>query len=199
MIRSPTPRLAAITVLGGLAMLCQGEPAAAATKAGVTMPDTMEVAGKTLLLNGIGVRSFTLLHIRGYIAALYLPQKTTSPAEALAEVGPKALFMQFVRGAPADKVHDLYVESSRNYCTKHTCTEADKAAFDKLLGTVQTVKPGDRTGFIVTDIGVQVLFNGKQLTTIDDPKFGYTILDSDLGTTSPSAELRDGLLGKSAS
>ncbi|MGI4747725.1 MAG: chalcone isomerase family protein [Janthinobacterium lividum] len=199
MIRSSTPRLAAITALGSLAMLCQGEPAAAATKAGVTMPDTMEVAGKTLVLNGIGVRSFTMLHIRGYVGALYLPQKTTSATAALAEQGPKALFMQFVRGAPSDKVHDLYMDSSRNYCAKHNCTEADKTAFEKLLGTVQSVKPGDRTGFIVTDSGVQVLFNGKQITTIDDPKFGHTIIDSDLGSTSPSAELRDGLLGKTDS
>lgn len=199
MIRSSTPRLAAMIVLGGLAMLCQGEPVAAATKAGVTMPDTMEVAGKTLVLNGIGVRSFTMLHIRGYVGALYLQQKTNSAAAALAEQNPKALFMQFVRGAPADKVHDLYMDSSRNYCAKHACTQADKTAFDKLLGTVQAVKPGDRTGFIVTDSGVQVLFNGKQITTIDDPKFGHTIIDSDLGSTSPSAELRDGLLGKTDS
>lgn len=179
-----------------LALPCFALPAAAATKGGVTMPDTMEVAGKTLQLNGMGVRSFTLLHIRGYVGALYLPQKTTNAEEALSEPGPKALFMEFVRGAPEAKVHDLYITSSRNYCAAHPCTEQDKQAFETLLGTVRDVKPGDRTGFIVTDSGLQVMFNDTPVTKIADPTFGRIILDSDLGSTPPSAELRDGLLGK---
>lgn len=179
-----------------LLLLGTASGAGAATKGGVTMPDTLDVNGTTLQLNGIGVRSFTVLHVRGYVGALYLPRKTQDAETALSETGPKALFMQFVRGAPKAKVHDLYIDSSRNYCAAHHCTDGDKAAFEALLATVQDVKPGDQTGFIVTDSGVQVMFNNAQVAKIADPAFGRVILDSDLGSTPPSAELRDGLLGK---
>lgn len=188
------PRILAVAAVAAVAGIASG--AGAATKGGITVPDTMTVAGTTLQLNGMGVRSFTVLHIRGYVGALYLPKKTTSAEAALSEPGPKALFMQFVRGASKQKVHDLYVDSSRNYCAGHSCTAADQAAFETLLGTVRDVKPGDRTGFIVTGDGVQVMFNNTEVTRIADPAFGRTILDSDLGSTPPSAELRDGLLGK---
>lgn len=197
MIRRFSPHLAAAFTM--VTIMAQPGQASAATKAGVSMPDTMQVDGTTLVLNGMGVRAFTLLHINGYVGALYLPQKTSDAEAALAEKGPKALFMQFLRGAGVDRVHQMYLASSRLYCSKHVCTDGDKVAFEKLLGTVRPVQPGDRTGFIVTDSGVQVLFNGTQVTKIDDPAFGRTILDSDLGTTPPSEELRDGLLGKSSS
>ncbi|WP_419730558.1 chalcone isomerase family protein [Lichenicola sp.] len=197
MIRRLSPCLAAAVTT--LTILAHPDLASAGTKAGVTMPDTLQVDGTTLVLNGMGVRAFTLLHINGYVGALYLPQKTSDAGAALSEKGPKALFMQFLRGAAVDRVHQMYLASSRLYCSKHVCTDGDKVAFEKLLGTVRPVQPGDRTGFIVTDSGVQVLFNGAQVTKIDDPAFGRTILDSDLGTTPPSEELRDGLLGKSSS
>ena len=198
MIRRFSPHLAAAAVTMATILAHPGL-AVAATKAGVTMSDTMQIGGKTLVLNGMGVRAFTILHINGYVGALYLPQKTSDADAALAEKGPKALFMQFLRGAGVDRVHQMYLASSKLYCSKHVCTDGDKVAFEKLLGTVRPVQPGDRTGFIVTDAGVQVLFNGTEVIKIADPAFGRTILDSDLGTTPPSAELRDGLLGKSSS
>lgn len=186
----------AVAITASVAALGLAPGASAATKGGVTMPDTMTVDGTTLLLNGIGVRSFTVFHVRGYVAGLYLPRRTTEADTALAEPGPKALVMQFTRAAGKPQAHDLYVESSRKYCASHACTEADKAAFEALLGTVRAIRPGDRTGFIVTGSGVRVLFNDAEVTRIADPAFGRVILDSDLGTTSPSAELRDGLLGR---
>ena len=178
------------------ALLAAALPAAAMTKAGVTMPDTMQVGGRTLQLNGIGLRTFTVFHVRGYAGALYLVNRTTDPETALSEPGPKALIMQFARSASKQQVHDLYMQSSNQYCAKHACTDADRASFLQLLGTVQAVRPGDRTGFIVSDAGVEVLFNDTRQAMIADPAFGRTVLDSDLGTTTPSAQLRDGLLGK---
>ena len=188
-----------VVVVSGVALgaaLVAARPCAAMTKAGVTMANTLQVDGATLQLNGIGVRTFTLFHVRGYVGALYLPTRTGDAATALSEPGPKALMMQFVRGASQGEVHDLYVQSSTLYCARHACTDADRAAFAQLLGTVRAVRPGDRTGFIVDDAGVRVLFDDRPVATIAVPAFGRTILDSDLGSTPPSAQLRDGLLGR---
>lgn len=186
-----------VAVASAVAVLAAAPPSEAMTKAGVTMADTMQVAGRTLQLNGIGLRTFTVFHIRGYVGALYLVTRTTDAETALSEPGPKALIMQFARSASKQEVHDLYTQSSTQYCTHHTCSDADRSAFAQLLGTVQAVHPGDRTGFIVSDAGVEVLFNDARQAMIADPGFGRLVLDSDLGATPPSQQLRDGLLGKS--
>jgi len=185
----------AVSVVGIAGWMQARTQSLAMTRAKVTMPDTMEVAGSRLQLNGMGVRSFTMLHIHGYVAGLYLPEKTADAAQAVAEPGPKALMIEFVHAASAKKVHDIYTDASTAYCRAHACTQADRAAFDALLSTVQAVKPGDRTGFLLTDKGVDVLFDGAPQTSIDDPRLGRLIVDSNIGSTAPSDAYRAGLLG----
>ncbi len=181
-----------------LAIAAFGVPrtAGAMTKGGVTMPDTVQVDGTTLRLNGIGMRTFTVLNIRGYAGALYLPTRTSDAGTALSEPGPKELVLEFARGADQKQVHDLYMQSSTAYCAHHACSDADRAGFAQLLGTVQAVHPGDRTSFVMREAGVDVLFNDRHLATVAIPGFGRVILDSDIGATPPSAQLRDGLLGR---
>ena len=55
---------------------------AAAEVAGVKVPDIVTVAGQTLRLNGAALRQRVFFRI--YVAALYLPAKQTTSAEALA-------------------------------------------------------------------------------------------------------------------
>ncbi len=171
-------------------------PGRAMTKGGVTMADTLQVDGATLQLNGIGIRTFTVFNVRGYVAALYLATKTTDAGTALSEPGPKALILQFAREASQTQVHDLYMQSSTQYCADHACTASDRSGFAQLLATAQAVHPGDRTSFIARDASLEVRFDDRRLATIAIPGFGRIILDSDLGPTAPSRQLRDGLLGK---
>lgn len=193
MIRSSVTVRAALSGMVLAALLC---PAAmAATKAGVTLPDTIQVDGSTLQLNGIGVRSFTILHIRGYVGGLYLRTRSNDVGSILAQPNPKVLTIRYVHAGTQAQLNKLYMDSSRTYCTRHACTDADKTAFMALLAAIRPVQPGDYSSFVVTDRSVQVLLNGAQVANIPDPHFGNVILDSDLGTTAPSAELRDGLLG----
>ena len=187
-----------------LAVACAvlaGGPAAAraATKAGVTMPDTMQVDGATVQLNGLGLRSFTMLRIRGYVGGLYLTTKTHDAEQAMAEPGPKALVIRYIRGASLSQVHDLYMESSRNYCAHHSCSDSQKASFETLLGSIRPVRPGDSSSFLMGAKGVEVLFDGQPVAHLDDPAFGRVILDSDLGDMPPSIELKNGLLGRDGS
>ncbi len=181
------------------ALLATGAVARAATKAGVTMPDTMQVDGSTVQLNGLGVRSFTVLAIRGYVGGLYLSRKTHDAEEALSEPGPKALMIDYIRGASLSQVHDLYMDSSRKYCAHHSCSASQTASFETLLGSVRAVKPGDSTGFLMGAKGVEVLFDGRPVAHLSDPAFGRVILDSDLGEMPPSEQLKNGLLGRDAS
>ena len=48
-------RKAVLAVLAGMAVMITGAELQAGSLAGVTMPDTQQVAGKTLALNGLGL------------------------------------------------------------------------------------------------------------------------------------------------
>lgn len=186
-------------VLAAACALMATTAAQAATKAGVTMPDTMQVDGSTVQLNGLGLRSFTMLGIHGYVGGLYLARKTHDAEQALSEPGPKALVIDYIRGASVSQVHDLYMDSSRKYCAHHSCSASQTALFKTLLGSIRAVKPGDSTSFLMGARGVEVLFDGRPVAHLSDPAFGRVILDSDLGEMPPSEQLKNGLLGRDAS
>ena len=57
------------------------QPAVAATLSGVTVSDSASVAGKDLVLNGVGARKKYMFTI--YVGALYLPAKTTNAKTAI--------------------------------------------------------------------------------------------------------------------
>ena len=57
-----------------------GGPAWGGELEGVTMPDTVQVGGETLQLNGMGLRKKAVFNV--YVAGLYLPEKM-SDAEAI--------------------------------------------------------------------------------------------------------------------
>ena len=73
-----------VTALFALALVAMMSlsPAQAAKLAGVTMADTVTLDGKTLVLNGLGVRAATFMKVKVYIIGLYLENKS-SDAKAI--------------------------------------------------------------------------------------------------------------------
>ena len=65
-----------------------------ASRAGVTLPDTTQVGGQTLVLNGLGVR--TKFTVKVYVAGLYLEQKSSDPDAIIKMNAPKQIVMKFV-------------------------------------------------------------------------------------------------------
>ncbi|RPJ78225.1 MAG: hypothetical protein EHM13_14925, partial [Acidobacteria bacterium] len=70
-------------------------PVLAATLANVTLPDTITVGNKTLVLNGMGVRS--KFFVKVYVAGLYLEKKTPDANAILQQDAARRLVLQFVR------------------------------------------------------------------------------------------------------
>ncbi len=68
--------------------------ALAAEVEGVTIPEQVVVTGKTLHLNGAGVRTKFFFDI--YVGALYLPNRATTVEQVLSSAGPKRLTMTFL-------------------------------------------------------------------------------------------------------
>ena len=64
------------------ALLLAALPASALEVAGVSVPESYLLDGKTLVLNGAGVRTKTFLKVKVYVGALYLPQHSTDAADS---------------------------------------------------------------------------------------------------------------------
>jgi hypothetical protein len=184
--------------LVGLVLLLAAtlDQASAMTLDGVTMPDSMTVQGQVLQLNGMGLRSFTILHVHGYVAGLYAPRMAHSAQAILDMPGLKLLRVRYLHAAGAGRVRDEIQEGHRANCAAG-CPEADEVAFRQLLETIHPVKPGDTNTYIYGPLDVQVLFNDRSLATIRSADFSRRMLDCLIGAHPPSKPLRDGLLGGS--
>src|SRR6195952_5585746 len=80
--------------------------AAAAELDGVVMPDKQDIASHHLVLNGLGLRTYSLLRVHIYVAGLYLERRSTDPNTILVSSQPKMLRFVFL--------HDVSAEDARN-------------------------------------------------------------------------------------
>src|SRR5262245_49422090 len=149
-------RKAPVLVLAVLLAL----PALAAKLAGVTLPDQVDVGGKTLVLNGLGLREATVLMVDVYVAGLYVQAKTTDPLTVLLPDQPKQLVMRFVRSVGKEKLTEAWTEGfAKNAGDKRDALSAGLAA---LNGAMTDVKKEDRiTLTYLPESGVTVNVKGK--------------------------------------
>ena len=82
------------------------------TLAGVTLPDTAQVGGAKLVLNGLGMRKKFVVKV--YVAGLYLEQKSSDANAIIKADARKRIVMHFVRGASKDQMANAFEESFRN-------------------------------------------------------------------------------------
>src|SRR3989337_2459246 len=68
------------------------------------MPDQATVEGKTLVLNGMGLREATFLKVAVYVAGLYLESKSADANAILGSSQVKRISMHFVRDVRADQM-----------------------------------------------------------------------------------------------
>jgi Chalcone isomerase-like len=165
----------------------------AASLAGVTMPDTVQVGGTTLLLNGLGLR--TKFMIKVYVAGLYLVQKSSDPSAIIKADAPKRIVMQFLHSASKNQMADAFNESFNDNAPDARKTM--NADIDRLLGALEPVKDGDQMVFTyVPGSGTTLAINGKENLTIAGPAFGQLLFSVWLGPKPPNAGLKKGMLGQ---
>ena len=70
---------------------------------GVQLPDMLQVDGKTLHLNGYGLRTYSILGIHIYVASLYLEHLSANPEEIIQSPETKLLLVRFERSVSADQ------------------------------------------------------------------------------------------------
>lgn len=175
----------------GLILLALSFNLTAATLDGLTFPDTVNVDGRTLVLNGIGIRKATIFNIKVYYGALYLEQKSKEPNNFLTTQAPKQIIMHFVRDADAKKLKDAFIEGMKASNKNH---ESLKPQLNMFLSNVIDASKNDLFIITFTNDGVSLNNQGKQSEKILGAEFSRALLN--IWFTSPRDEnLRNGLLG----
>jgi hypothetical protein len=165
----------------------------AASLAGVTLPDTAQVGGTKLVLNGLGLRKKFVVKV--YVAGLYLEQKSSDADAIVKAEAPKRIVMQFVRGVSKSQLVDAFEESFNS--NTPDARKIMKADIDRLLDALEPVKEGDQMVFTyVPGTGTTFAINGKEKLTIAAPAFAPVLFSVWLGPKPPTADLKKGMLGQ---
>jgi len=161
---------------------------------GVRMPDQATVGGKTLRLNGMGVRK--KLWIQVYVAGLYLENPTQEASRVVTTDQVKQVRMHFTTGlATKSKMDDAWDEGF----------EANNPqAVGKLRPRIETfksyfgdMKDGDLVEITyVPDQGTTVAVNGAVKGTIEGKDFSEALMRVWFGDHPPTAPLKQGMLGR---
>ncbi|HEY1130046.1 MAG TPA: chalcone isomerase family protein [Roseateles sp.] len=198
-VRRPLLSLAVATLAAAASL-----PVHAVRYEGQDFPDTLQLGGASLALNGAGKRQVAIYPL--YLAALYLPQKATTPEAIYAQPGPKRLEMRIVIPLVKDVSTQEFVKAISKGVNRNS-TEAEKAAvaervkqFNTAIGEVGRVKKGDllHIDYLPAQGGTILTVNGKVWgQPIEGQDFYTAFLKVFLGDNNSDARLRARLLGQS--
>lgn len=173
-------------------VLSLGLTAQARTFEGVTLPEQATVDGKTLQLNGVGLRKKFVFSV--YVVGLYLPQPARTPTQAIAPNGPKQLQLVLKRdvdkGAIVDGINEGFERNSK--------AELPKLRM-RLLQFAQAIpdlKDGQKLVFTYVPGKGTVLGGVARPMTIPGKDFFDALLGVWLGKDPVDEDLRAALLGK---
>ncbi len=172
-------------------------PSLAVEVGGVKLEDSMQVAGKNLVLNGAGLRTKVVFKV--YAIGLYLPEKKSTPADVQAVAGPKRFKIVMLRDLSGEEFGQAFLTGINKNSDKD-----EKAKFvnqlvklGELFEEVGGLKKGD---VILGDWnGSNTTFqvNGKPVgSALPDPAFYNAILRIWLGDSPADNALKPLLLGE---
>ena len=186
--------------LAGAVLACafiQGAPATT-TVSGVAFDDTVQLAGKNLLLNGAGLRTKFVFKV--YAAGLYLPEKKNNVADIAKLEGPRRVSLVMMRDLTADEFSHAFMTGLDNNIDR---TEKAKFApqigkFGDMFRQISSLKKGDVLYLDwIPGSGTQCELNGKKLgEVVPDVNYYNAVLRIWLGDKPVDSALKAQLLGE---
>ncbi len=166
-------------------------PAEPCELAGVTLPDSIQLGGQTLMLNGMGLREFVFIDI--YVGGMYLPSFTASDTEAITADVPKRMVMHFIFSEVSrEKMIETFQEGLEN--NPDAKSMGDRA--QRLYAVMETCHAGDQVVLdYVPGQGLAIYLKGELKDTIPGADFMEAVWMLFIGPVPPSAKLKKGLLG----
>lgn len=167
----------------------------AATLAGVTMPDTVPVSGRTLKLNGLGLR--TKFFFKIYVGGLYLETPTHDAARAIAADETKRVVMHFLyKHVTTKELVDAWNDGFEgNAGTMGPELKSAVARFESWMSDVNAEQ--EIVATYVPGTGTSIEIAGQTKGTIPGAEFMQALWKVWLGPHPPTADLKKGMLGNS--
>jgi hypothetical protein len=165
-------------------------PLIAATLADVTLPDTITVSNRALVLNGLGLRS--KLFVKVYVGGLYLEKKTSDATAVIQADAPKRVVLQFLYEPSREQMVDSFREGFEG-----NAPGKFKAEVEQWLAAQEALKKGDQlVATYVPGTGTTLTIRGKDKLTIPGLPFAQAAFSVWFGPKPPTADLKNGMLGK---
>ncbi|MDE2319003.1 MAG: chalcone isomerase family protein [Rhodospirillales bacterium] len=167
--------------------------AQAAQLAGVTMPDAQTLGTQTLTLNGIGLRTYSFMHVHIYVAGLYLPHPMDNAQSILQSSEPKILSLHFVRSVGISQERSSWKKGLIANCAAPCALSA--AELQKFLATLKPISAGEEIKFIFEDQGLNAYENGVLVGHVDNQQLAELVLAVFIGPHVDAPKLKTALLG----
>jgi hypothetical protein len=160
---------------------------------GVYLSDVRKVAGANLVLNGIALRTYSLLRIHLYVAGLYLERRNNSAEAVLRSPEVKLLEVHFLHNVSQEDVRNEWRRGFAANC-QNPC-RLNPRDIERFIARVPGVRDGDVGMFLFTRNGLSATFNGRLLGTTSNPYFAQQVLGTFLGPAPAAPEVKQGLMG----
>lgn len=197
--RSAAAWLAAAGATGiAAAARAQGPNAEETVVADVRYPRGIELGGRTLRLNGAGIRYKAIFKV--YTAGLYLDKAASSVEEVVANRGPRRMHIVMLRAIDANELGKLFTKGMEQNASREEFVKAIPGTvhLGEIFADHKRLEPGD--AFSVDWLpgqGTQILVNGRQLgQTIAAPEFFNALMRIWLGRSPADPLLKDALLAQ---
>lgn len=159
---------------------------------GVTFADSVSVDGRTLYLNGMGLRKKTIFNVKVYAAALYLTAPMQDPDLILASDEPKRLDITFMRNVEGKDIATSWDEGLALNC-KTDCQRFAQAT-ERLKALSRDLTNGQTVMFVFRKDSLEMKMGESSPQIFEGRPFTNLILSNFIGVP-PSLELKVGLLG----
>lgn len=179
--------LVAIMIVASFCFVTQ-----AAELDGLQVPDTLQVDGKILHLNGFGLRTYSVFDIHIYVASLYLEHLSTDADEIIRSPETKLLTVRFKRNVGADRARNAWRENFENNCMAPCHLDSDDV--ERFLSEVPAMHVGDSFHLLFKGNGATVMVNGQQIGTFTKRQFAEVMLATFIGPKANMGTLRQELL-----
>lgn len=194
--RAPIASLPLLAAAAFLFFICATRAGTASAREcdGVSFPEHIQAGGRTLTLNGLGLRKATIFSIKVYVGALYVAHRTADANAILSSRDPVEIDLAFVFHATAGQLRSAWQEGFEKSAPDRLATLQTRIA--QLQSWMKSVGSGQKMSFLrIPGTGIQYSLDGTVQGTIAGDDFATAFLAIWLGSSPPSPQLRAGLLG----
>lgn len=165
---------------------------------GISFPETRDLNGKSLVLNGAALRTKRKfgMNFKVYVAGLWVPVKSQDPAR-LMEPGEKIMELVFLRSLDKDTMTEAWADSFKKNCQVECESGAEWVKrFNEIM---VDVKASSRLLLTFDKSGVHIEIEGKRENKkgrVNNVAFTRNLMAAFIGPEPPTEDFKKGLLGR---